>query len=116
MTRSNFGRQILIVGECKNIDLVFYKDGGIAQALSVAKKASSQIRRKAAWVSDNWRSLADSLNWPAPQPQISGIIVARGVALPTLYDKVPVLHPYELPEFVNMLGNMLQPFWPILAH
>jgi hypothetical protein len=114
-TADNTGQPVAVVGECKDIDVVFYKDGGIEQAMSVATHAAEQVQRKATWVRHSWEAVADQFERPRAAPHVVGVVVTRNVALPTLQNNVPVLHPEEIPAFVGMLRDVLQPIWPVLA-
>lgn len=114
-TTDNMARPVVIVGECKDVDVVFYKDGGINQAIAVATHAAEQVQRKAIWLHRNWEAVADSVDGPRGTPIVVGVVVTRNAALPTVHSSVPVLHPEEIPSFIHMLRNPLQPLWPVLA-
>jgi hypothetical protein len=106
---------LAVVVECKNIDLIFYKDPGVAQqALGVAEQAGGQAARKASWVLSNWAAIAEELAWPMHRPNVLAVVVTRLAALPTLGSGIPVVPLAELPEFLQMLKGATECWWPVL--
>jgi hypothetical protein len=106
---------LVIVGECKNIDLIFYKDPGVVQqALAIAEQAGGQAARKASWVLSNWAAIAGELSWPIHRPSVLAVVVTRLAALPTLGSGIPVVPLAELPEFLQMLRGATECWWPAL--
>lgn len=105
---------VVLVGECKNIDLIFYKDQGIELAGETIKHAGEQAQRKASWVTANWRKVATSFGWSTAKPQVVAVIVTRFAAWPTLPNGVPILPVYELVDFATKLAHPTENRWPIL--
>ncbi|MEV4173849.1 hypothetical protein [Nonomuraea sp. NPDC049709] len=111
------GGLVVLVGECKNVDLTFYKGRGVAQAEDTLRQAADQVRRKSAWVARTWPAAARALGSPPdPDPPcVVAVVVTRIAAFPSLPDGVPVLPLRELAGFARTLARTpAEQWWPVL--
>lgn len=98
------GRLVVAVCEVKNSDLGVAKDKAVEEAQDVVRKAGAQAGRKASWVHQEWRGLADVLNSsPKERPLVVPLVVLRETALAVDGVQPAVVAATELAEVIRQL-------------
>jgi hypothetical protein len=107
---------VALVIECKNTDMVFYKDFGPDQARDTFRRGIEQARRKGNWVAVNWAEPAALFDWPRHRPTVVAIVVTRAVNATWQDSGVPIVRLPDLSDLARSLRLTHRSQWrPDLA-